>query len=82
MTVRNKLVACLVGWLLFVIIVMALAGAVSRWFGFALFVGLVGFGPYSMSIRCPECSHPAASRYGLWGPWLPRRCFKCGHRLD
>jgi hypothetical protein len=61
--------------------IIALMATVAHGWVWLLFPWLGLCGWYVRSLRCPECRKPIANNYGIWMPYVPRRCSQCGHDL-
>jgi hypothetical protein len=73
----------MIAWPMFGIAVMVLGAQVSPKLIYLLFLGVVVFGLYGMSLKCPMCRNPIEkSSWGFWTPWVPRHCRHCGHDLE
>ena len=82
MSFRNKLLAVLIAWPVLGVLLMFLAGAISHWFAITLILALVGFGPHSMSIKCPQFGRTVILRYGVLAAQCQlKRRWNCGHSL-
>jgi hypothetical protein len=83
MTVRQRHYLLMAMWPAYGVAVMVLTVFVSRQLWFLLFLGLIGFGVYGMSLRCPNCGNPIErNRWKFWTVWVPRHCRSCGADLE
>jgi hypothetical protein len=79
MSVRFRFYAVLCGWVLFSVGQAALASPSYGWLAFPVILVVAVL---SMSQRCPVCRKSVGHNYGIWMPYAPRICTRCGHDLS